>query len=116
MAIISQLEPGAQPDGRMWQFGVTRPAAGQPPPHQGQGSRAPPNTQSAKERLTARTGLFSASRGEVFLVRWIREAGATQHKMKLLVSSRTITIPEGVTVEVKARSVRVKGPRGEHQS
>jgi large subunit ribosomal protein L9e len=33
--------------------------------------------------------------------------------MKLLVSSRTITIPEGVSVEVKARSVRVKGPRGE---
>ena len=33
--------------------------------------------------------------------------------MKQLVSSRNITIPEGVTVEVKARQVRVKGPRGE---
>jgi len=33
--------------------------------------------------------------------------------MKQLVSSRTITIPEGVSVEVKARKVRVKGPRGE---
>lgn len=32
--------------------------------------------------------------------------------MKLLVSSRNIAIPEGVDVEVKARKVRVKGPRG----
>jgi large subunit ribosomal protein L9e len=33
--------------------------------------------------------------------------------MRLLVASRTLAIPEGVTIEVKARSVRVKGPRGE---
>ena len=33
--------------------------------------------------------------------------------MKQLISSKTITIPDGVTVEVKARKVRVKGPRGE---
>jgi len=32
--------------------------------------------------------------------------------MKLLVSSRTVTIPDGVTIEVKGRAVRVKGPRG----
>jgi large subunit ribosomal protein L9e len=32
--------------------------------------------------------------------------------MKLLVSNGTVTIPDGVDVEVKARLVRVKGPRG----
>ncbi|GAB4824001.1 hypothetical protein N2152v2_011047 [Parachlorella kessleri] len=32
--------------------------------------------------------------------------------MKQLVSSRTIDIPSGVEIEVKARKVRVKGPRG----
>lgn len=35
--------------------------------------------------------------------------------MRLLVASRTLVIPDGVTIEVKARSVRVKGPRGECQ-
>ena len=34
-------------------------------------------------------------------------------KMKQLVASRTLVIPEGISVEVKARKVRVKGPRGE---
>lgn len=34
--------------------------------------------------------------------------------MKQLISSRQITIPDGVTVEVKARKVRVKGPRGKY--
>jgi hypothetical protein len=33
--------------------------------------------------------------------------------MKLLVSSNTVAIPDGVTVEVKSRGVHVKGPRGE---
>lgn len=32
--------------------------------------------------------------------------------MKLLTASRTLDIPAGVTVEIKARRVRVKGPRG----
>lgn len=32
--------------------------------------------------------------------------------MKLLLTSRTVTIPDGVSIEVKGRSVRVKGPRG----
>jgi large subunit ribosomal protein L9e len=32
--------------------------------------------------------------------------------MRLLEASRTLTIPENVTVEVKGRAVRVKGPRG----
>jgi hypothetical protein len=32
--------------------------------------------------------------------------------MKLIKSTRTLDIPEGVTVEVKARHVRVTGPRG----
>lgn len=32
--------------------------------------------------------------------------------MKKLFSSNSVVIPEGVTVEVKARKVRVKGPRG----
>jgi large subunit ribosomal protein L9e len=32
--------------------------------------------------------------------------------MKLLVSTRTVTIPDGVDIEVKGRKVRVKGPRG----
>lgn len=34
--------------------------------------------------------------------------------MKLLHSTRTVDIPEGLSIEVKARQVRVKGPRGEH--
>ena len=34
--------------------------------------------------------------------------------MKQLVASRTLVIPEGVSVEVKARKVRVKGARGEY--
>ena len=33
--------------------------------------------------------------------------------MKLLSATRTLSIPEGVTVEIKGRRVRVKGPRGE---
>lgn len=36
--------------------------------------------------------------------------------MKQLITSRILDIPEGVTVEVKARKVRVKGPRGEYTS
>lgn len=32
--------------------------------------------------------------------------------MKILESSRTLAIPDGVTIEVKGRAVRVKGPRG----
>ncbi|KAK9832074.1 hypothetical protein WJX81_004111 [Elliptochloris bilobata] len=32
--------------------------------------------------------------------------------MKQIVASRTVDIPEGITMEVKARKVRVKGPRG----
>lgn len=32
--------------------------------------------------------------------------------MKLLLTSRTVTIPDGVSIEVKGRAVRVKGPRG----
>ena len=36
--------------------------------------------------------------------------------MKQLVASRTIDIPAGVEIEVKARKVRVKGPRGESKS
>lgn len=32
--------------------------------------------------------------------------------MRLLQASRQVTIPEDVTVEVKGRQVRVKGPRG----
>ena len=32
--------------------------------------------------------------------------------MKLLTATRTLAIPEGVTVEIKGRRVRVKGPRG----
>ncbi|KAI8465396.1 MAG: ribosomal protein L9 component of cytosolic 80S ribosome and 60S large subunit [Monoraphidium minutum] len=32
--------------------------------------------------------------------------------MKLLVSSRQVTIPKGIEIEVKGRRVRVKGPRG----
>jgi hypothetical protein len=34
-------------------------------------------------------------------------------KMKLLVASNTVTIPDDVIVEVKSRAVHVKGPRGE---
>ena len=41
---------------------------------------------------------------------WTRSRDAA---MKLLHSSRTLDIPEGITLEVKARTVRVKGPRGE---
>lgn len=33
--------------------------------------------------------------------------------MKQLISSRTLVIPDDVQIEVKARRVRVKGPRGE---
>lgn len=33
--------------------------------------------------------------------------------MKALLTTRDLDIPEGVSVEVKARKVRVKGPRGE---
>jgi ribosomal protein L6P/L9E len=33
--------------------------------------------------------------------------------MKQLISTNSLAIPEGVDVEVKARQVRVKGPRGE---
>jgi hypothetical protein len=33
--------------------------------------------------------------------------------MKQLIASRTLAIPDGVSIEVKARKVRVKGPRGE---
>jgi ribosomal protein L6P/L9E len=32
--------------------------------------------------------------------------------MRLLQASRQIVIPEDVTVEVKGRRIRVKGPRG----
>lgn len=32
--------------------------------------------------------------------------------MRQIISSRAIEIPEGVTVEVKARRVTVTGPRG----
>ena len=32
--------------------------------------------------------------------------------MRLLQASRQVAIPEDVTVEVKGRQVRVKGPRG----
>ncbi|KAK9823959.1 hypothetical protein WJX72_006657 [[Myrmecia] bisecta] len=32
--------------------------------------------------------------------------------MKVIVASRTLEIPDGVSLEVKARQVRVKGPRG----
>lgn len=32
--------------------------------------------------------------------------------MKLLAATRTIDVPEGVELQVKARKVRVKGPRG----
>jgi len=32
--------------------------------------------------------------------------------MKQLIATKTLPLPEGVTVEVKARKIRVKGPRG----
>ncbi len=32
--------------------------------------------------------------------------------MKQIISQRELDIPEGITVEVKGRNVRVKGPRG----
>ncbi|GIL66009.1 hypothetical protein Vafri_19640, partial [Volvox africanus] len=32
--------------------------------------------------------------------------------MKQLLSSRTLPIPDGISIEVKGRAVRVKGPRG----
>ena len=35
--------------------------------------------------------------------------------MKQIIASRTVDIPEGITMEVKARKVRVKGPRGAAQ-
>ncbi len=34
--------------------------------------------------------------------------------MKQIVASRTVDIPKDITLEVKARKVRVKGPRGAH--
>ena len=40
-------------------------------------------------------------------------AAAALQKMKQLISSRTLVIPDEVSIEVKARRVRVKGPRGE---
>eukprot|EP00887_Chlorella_sp_A99_P004732 scaffold4.g4732.t1 len=40
------------------------------------------------------------------------QAAALTTTMKQLITQRDITIPEGVSVEVKARKVRVKGPRG----
>lgn len=36
--------------------------------------------------------------------------------MKLLASKRAVEIPEGLTIEVKGRQVRVKGPRGANLS
>ncbi len=33
--------------------------------------------------------------------------------MKQIIASRTLPLPEGVEVQVKARKIRVKGPRGE---
>lgn len=36
--------------------------------------------------------------------------------MKLLHSTRVVDIPEGLSLEVKARNVRVKGPRGEQMA
>ena len=33
--------------------------------------------------------------------------------MKPIIADRTLSIPEGVTVEVKSRRIYVKGPRGE---
>ncbi len=33
--------------------------------------------------------------------------------MKTLKSQRVISVPEGVTVAIKSRTVTVKGPRGE---
>ena len=33
--------------------------------------------------------------------------------MKQIIAGNTVEIPEGVKIEVKARQVRVKGPRGE---
>ena len=35
--------------------------------------------------------------------------------MRLIASTRTLEIPSDVTIEVKARKVRVKGPRGTFQ-
>ncbi|KAG2491764.1 hypothetical protein HYH03_009925 [Edaphochlamys debaryana] len=32
--------------------------------------------------------------------------------MKLLLASRTLPVPKGISIEVKGRAVRVKGPRG----
>mmetsp|Transcript_22518 Transcript_22518/g.50412 ORF Transcript_22518/g.50412 Transcript_22518/m.50412 type:complete len:214 (+) Transcript_22518:175-816(+) len=37
----------------------------------------------------------------------------SQEKMKTIKNSETISVPAGVTVEVKHRRVRVRGPRGE---
>lgn len=39
--------------------------------------------------------------------------GARQAAMKLVVASKDVAVPEGVKIEVKARKIRVKGPRGE---
>lgn len=35
--------------------------------------------------------------------------------MKQVIATRLVDIPDEVTFEVRARKVRVKGPRGEHQ-
>lgn len=32
--------------------------------------------------------------------------------MKQVIASRVLTIPDGVEIEIRARQVRVKGPRG----
>jgi len=43
-------------------------------------------------------------------VSWAR--GHSPAAMKQIIASKTVDFPEGITVEVKARKVRVKGPRG----
>lgn len=44
---------------------------------------------------------------------WPVEHRAVAAAMKQLISSRQLVIPGEVQIEVKARRVRVKGPRGE---